>query len=204
VKEIILASQSPRRIELLSQMGLDYDIVPSGFDERLDDSRHPDEVAKELALGKALEVASKYPDSVVIGSGTIVTVGGKQLDKPTDLEDARSMLMLLGNKPNIVSTAVAVVRLVDNTRLVGVDSTRVYFRPYDETAVSQYLATGDYKDKAGSYGIQSGAAALISHIEGHYDTVVGLPTHLLTELLANLDIHSKPVELDPPVEQILP
>lgn len=184
-------------------MGVSFDVVPSKFDEQLDDSRHPDEVAKELALGKAMDVARQHPDSIVIGADTIVTVNGKQLGKARDLKDAQSMLSLLSNKPHLVSTGVAVVRMADNTKLVSVDSTRVYFRPYDEDVVSQYLATDDYRDKAGAYGIQSGAAPLIRHIEGHYDTIIGLPTLVLAELLAQLGIRSDSVKLTPPVKQIL-
>ena len=199
--KIILASQSPRRKELLASMGLDFEIIPSNFDERLDDDRAPEEVAMELALGKAMVVARQYPDCLVIGSDTIVTVGGRQLEKPRDAAEAHGLLKLLAGKPNEVSTGVAVVRISDGIQLVGVDTTRVFFKPYNKQAVEAYIATGDPMDKAGAYGIQSGAVALISHIEGQYDTVVGLPTKLLSELLSQIDIDAPRVELKAPVPQ---
>lgn len=203
MREVILASQSPRRKELLTLMGVVFQTVPSDFDEQLDDKRSPEEVACELALGKAMAVARKYPDRLVIGSDTIVTVEGRQLEKPRDAEEAVEMLRLLSGKPNEVSTGVAVVCLDDGIELTEADTTHVYFRPFDEQAVQAYVDTGDSMDKAGSYGIQSGAAPLIDHIEGHYDTVVGLPTALLTEMLAKVGINAAPVELTSPVDQIL-
>src|ERR1700729_4019 len=102
--KIILASQSPRRRDLLTKMGLTYQIIPSNFDEKLEDSRSPEEVAIELALGKAMAVAKANPDSIVIGSDTIVTVGGRQLEKPHDKAEARQMLKLLSGTFNEVST----------------------------------------------------------------------------------------------------
>ncbi len=203
MKEVILASKSPRRRELLSQMGLDYDVVPSNFDEQLDDNRSPDEVARELALSKAMQVAREYPDCIVIGSDTIVTIAGRQLEKPHDTREARDMLRRLSGNANDVTTAVAVVRAADGTQLVDADTTRVYFKPYDAAAVAAYVATGDPMDKAGAYGIQSGAASLIDHIEGHYDTVIGLPTLVLSRLLKDVGIETKPVQLAAPVRQVL-
>lgn len=202
MKEIILASQSPRRRELLAQMGVEYEVIPSNFDEKLDDNRSPEEVACELALGKAMAVAEQYPDRFVIGSDTIVTVNGKQLEKPHDAVEAHEILKLLSGKPNDVCTGVAVVRVMDGVKLVGADTTKVFFKSYNHEAISKYVATGDSLDKAGAYGIQSGAAPLIDHIEGDYDTVIGLPTRLLTNLLAEVGVDAKSVELESPVPQV--
>ncbi|CAN5149735.1 Maf family protein [soil metagenome] len=188
MRSIILASQSPRRKELLTQMGVDFDVVPSNFNEKLDDSRAPEVVAMELALGKAMDVAQKYPDALVIGSDCIVTVHGRQLEKPVDEAEAYELLELLSGTNNTVSTGVAVVRLSDGTQLVGADSAEVYFKPYNEAAVKAYVSTGDPMDKAGAYGIQSGAAPLISHVEGRHDSIIGLPTKILAEYLQSLGI----------------
>lgn len=185
-------------------MGLEFDIVPSNFDEQLDDNRTPQEVAAELALGKALAVAKNYPGQMVIASDTIVTVNGRQLGKPKDEQEAHEMLRMLSGTFNDVTTAVAIVRLADSAQMVNTDATKVYFKPYDAQAVARYLASGDFADKAGGYGIQSGAAPLISHIEGHYDTVVGLPTHVVADLLEQFGITVQPIELPPPVRQVLP
>jgi septum formation protein len=199
---IILASQSPRRQDLLTQMGVTFVTIPSNFDEQLDDSRDPETVATELALGKALAVARSYPDSIVIGSDTIVTVAGRQLEKPRDADDALEMLQLLAGKANEVSTGLAVVRFSDGTRLTSADTTRVHFKPYDETLTRQYVATGDPLDKAGAYGIQSGAAPLIDRIEGNYDTILGLPTGLLAQLLTEVGVRAVSVTLEVPVVQL--
>jgi septum formation protein len=203
MRNIILASQSPRRKELLAAMGLEFEAIPSDFDEKLDDSRSPEEVASELALGKAMAVAKQYPDSIVIGSDTIVTIDGKQLEKPHDDNEAREILKSLAGKGNEASTGVAVICIADGIQLVGADTTKVVFHPYDEEAVNHYIETGDSLDKAGAYGIQSGAAPLMSHIEGHFDTVVGLPTKLLASLLDEIGIRATAVELESPVKQIL-
>jgi len=199
--KIILASKSPRRRELLAHMQVDFEAITSNFAERLDDTRSPETVATELALGKALDVAEKYPDALVIGSDTIVTIDGKQLEKARDQQEAHDMLKLLAGKTNLVSTGVAIVRKSDGLQITGVDTTRVMFKPYDEAAVKTYLVTKDWADKAGGYGIQSGAAPLIKEISGHYDTVVGLPTTLLSMMLETAGVVAKPIELTPPVPQ---
>lgn len=201
--KIILASNSPRRRELLSNMQVDFEVIGSKFDERLDDSRSPETVAMELALGKALDVAEKHPNALVIGSDTIVTIDGKQLEKARDKQEARDMLNMLAGKTNLVSTGIAIVRKSDGLQLTGADTTQVTFKAYDADAVETYLATNDWADKAGGYGIQSGAAPLIKEISGHYDTVVGLPTTLLSMLLKEVGVVAKPLELTPPVPQTM-
>lgn len=198
---IILASQSPRRRELLTQMGLEFEAVPSQFNEHLDDARTPDEVAIELAIGKAQAVAAQYPDAIVIGSDTIVTLNGRQLEKPRDADEAHATLKSLAGHSNQVTTGVAIVHQAVGLLLSGADTTDVQFRPYDEAAVTRYVASGDPLDKAGSFSIQSGGAPLISHIVGEYDTVIGLPTKLLSHLLHQAGIETHPVELEAPVPQ---
>lgn len=205
---LILASQSPRRKDLLDHMGLvgQYEVIPSDYEEYLDNARTPQEVAQELGYGKALRVAEKYQDAWAIGSDTIVTIGDKQLGKPRDEEEAREMLKMLAGQAHTVTTSVALVRVTiskDNSRVVsrhvGQESSRVFFKPYNEQAVEAYLASGDWRDKAGAYGIQSGAHTLIDHIEGNYDTIVGLPTHTLAGFLDKIGVKSSPVDIEPPV-----
>lgn len=203
MNRIILASQSPRRKELLTKMGLEFDVVPSEFEEKLDDSRSPDEVAAELALGKALDIAKRFPDSIVIGSDTIVAIDGKQLEKPHTTAEAEEMLKFIAGRPNFVITGTAIVCLEKGIQLVSTDSTWVFFKTYDQAAADAYVATGDPMDKAGGYGIQSGAAGLISYVVGHFDTVVGLPTHTLSEMLRQVGVTARPVKLDLPIRQVL-
>lgn len=196
---IILASQSPRRKELLKRMGVDFTAIPSSFDEQLDDNRTPTEVAEELGLGKARAVAKVYPGAIVIGSDTIVSIDGRQLEKPVDAEEARQTLHDLSGKMNVVTTSVAVI--FGDKEYVGSDSAKVFFKPANEAAIDYYVDTGDPLDKAGSYGIQSGADVLIDHIEGSYDTIIGLPTALLAKYLGACGVKVTAVELIAPVPQ---
>lgn len=203
MKQVILASQSPRRRDLLEKMGVSFTAHPSNFNEQLDDSRESHEVAIELALGKAQEVAKSFPDAVVIGSDTIVvTADGRQLEKPKDRVEAKAMLYSHATgKKNEVISAVAVVCINDGVVLTGKDSTFVFFKPYDNELVDVYVATGDSLDKAGGYGIQSGAAELIDYIDGYEDTVIGFPTHLVAELLSKVGVEARAVTIDLPVRQ---
>ncbi len=205
MSEIILASQSPRRRHLLSQMGVIFTVVPSSFDEHLDESRGADQVARELAIGKAEDVAKSHPDAYVIGSDTIVAVNGRQMEKAIDVDDAREMLRALAGQETTVSTGVAIINLAKNIHIADVDTTKVYFKPDNEEVSAlreTYLASNDWQDKAGAYGIQSGAASLIDKIEGDYDTVVGFPTRLVANTLGQLGIEAKPVTEAAPVPQV--
>ena len=205
MSEVILASQSPRRRELLGKMGAIFSVQPSRFDERLDEARPVEEVAKELSVGKALDVAQMNPQAYVIGSDTIVGVSGRQMEKPRDIDEARTMLRALAGRESTVSTGIAIVHLEKNVEIVDVNTTRVYFKQDNDETVrlrEEYLATNDWLDKAGAYGIQSGAAPLIERIDGDYDTVVGLPTRLLSEKLRELGIEAVPVVENSPFSQV--
>lgn len=191
MRKIILASGSPRRKELLEMMGLTFTVVPSQFTEWLDDAQSPDDVSIALGLGKARDVARQFPEAIVIGSDTIVTVDGKQLGKAITDDEARDMLKLCASKPNRVTTSVVVVCKAEKYEFADADNTMVYFKPYNEHAISEYIATADYKDKAGAWGIQSGAGPLIDHYEGDLETIIGLPTRLLLEPLAHFGITAR-------------
>jgi len=201
MRKIILASQSPRRKELLAQMGVQFEAIPSDFVENLDNARTPEAVAKELALSKAMSVARLNPDAIVIGSDTIVSMNGVQLGKPRNEAEARKVLKFLAGNSNFVTTALAVICLADGVRAVLAETAEVHFWPYNEVLVNAYLATGDSADKAGSYGIQSRAAPLIAYYRGNYDTIVGLPTHLLAPILQKLGYtNAHAVTLKTPVQ----
>ncbi len=183
---IILASQSPRRRDLLVSMGLQFEVVPSNFEEQLDSTRDPIEVAKELGLGKAQEVAERFPEALVIASDTIVTLDGEQFGKPADEAEARAILTKLAGRAHLVTSSLTLVCKAQNIAIVDADNTKVVFKPFDAAAVDAYIATGDWKDKA-AYGF-SVAAPLIDHIEGAYDTILGLPTALLARHLRELGV----------------
>lgn len=195
--QIILASQSPRRKQLLAAMGIEFETIPSGFDEYLDDDRDPEVVANELALGKALDVAKKFPDAYVIGSDTIVTIDGRQLAKPESDEEAIDMLKTLAGKPNYVTTGVAVICINDNVRLTQAATAAVFFKKYDEAVVKAYVATGDPFDKAGGYAIQHPLVKEITEkIEGDHDIIVGFPTKVVASLLSKCGIKARPLEAE--------
>lgn len=200
-RPLILASTSPRRQELLRRMGLQFTVLPSDFDEYLDHNRPAEQVAIALGLGKARAVAARHPEALVIGGDTIVTLRGRQLDKPKDLETAGRWLREHAGQDAVVTSSVVLVCNELGLEIAGADAAVVHFRPYNAARNESYLATGDWADKAGGWGIQSGAAPLIEYLTGRYDTVLGLPTQLLAEMLASQGITAQPVQLTPPVMQ---
>ena len=187
MRKIILASQSPRRKELLAKMGVVFAVVPSNFDEKLDDSRSPEIVSVELAIGKASSVAEQYPDCIIIGSDTIVAIDGRQLEKPRDTADAYQMLKDLSGRYNDVTSSLAVICKNDNVLLTAADLTRVFFKPYDKEVITAYVESGDGVDKAGSYGIQSGGAVLIDHLTATELEMLSTVGNKIRERLATLE-----------------
>lgn len=188
MRQIILASGSPRRKELITMMGLDFEVVPSEFEEWLDDAKNTADVAIALGLGKARDVAARYPEAIVIGGDTIVTVGGKQLGKAETPEEALAMLQSLAGKPHTVTTSIAVLCDAEKFEYAASDESTVVFKPYDEKATETYIASGGWHGMAGAYAIQNGALALIDHIEGDIETIIGLPTRLLVDPLAHFGV----------------
>ena len=177
MKKLILASASPRRKELLSQMGLTFSVFPACGEEESSFQR-PEDVVKELSLQKAKEIAGKTEeDAFVIGADTVVAFKGEILGKPLDKADAFRMLSMLQGETHMVYTGVAVVDAgTKETILNFVDGTKVSMYPMTEEWVHSYIETGEPMDKAGSYAIQGGCSLWIKGIEGAYSTVVGFPT----------------------------
>ncbi len=169
----------------MEQLGLPFTVVPSDFNEYLDDSRPPEDVAKELGLGKARAVAALHPEAIVIGSDTIVTVDGHQLGKAESLDEARDMWRIITSAPNKITTSVAVVCKVLAYERAESDNAYVYMKSYDDSAIEAYLATGDYADKAGAYSLQN-ATALIHRFEGDEQTILGLPMRIVSEMLKSV------------------
>jgi len=184
--QIILASGSPRRRELLHQLGLDFVVIPSQYDEHSHPPLPPAPLAEHLALSKAREVAARYPDALVIGADTIVVLDGEVLGKPRDREEAVAMLRRLSGREHEVITGVAVLQ--GDRRRVEHEVTKVRFRPLDEGQIRRYVATGEPMDKAGAYGIQGRAAAMIESICGDYFNVVGLPLSRIAQMLSHFGV----------------
>ena len=187
--KLILASKSPRRREILGAMGYTFDILVSECDESYGSSISPREGVELLARRKGDAVASAYglinePDTVIVSSDTLVDLGGKALGKPETETEAADMLRALSGQVHYVHTGVAVRR--GDTVYSGVATTAVYFRELSEPEIAEYVASGEPMDKAGAYGIQGAAGKFVSHIEGDFDTVVGLSSVLVKELLCKI------------------
>jgi septum formation protein len=178
---VILASQSPRRSELLGRLGLRFDIRPADIDESYLDHEMPADHAERLAREKALTIARTEPDALVIGSDTIVILDSDVLGKPRDDAEAVRMLQRLAGREHEVFTAVAVVH--GGRTESALERVRVRFRALDPRACEEYVATGEPLDKAGAYGIQGFGSALVEGIEGDYFAVMGLPVVRTLELI---------------------
>ena len=180
---LILASQSPRRRELLGLTGLDFVVRVADIDERMDPEKAPfDEVSRVSRL-KAEAVARK-PDDVVIAADTIVVCEGEVLGKPRSEEDAFRILMLLSGRHHEVMTGMTVLRgdeLVTHTEV-----TKIHFRQLHPDEIRAYIASGEPMDKAGAYGIQGGAALFADEMVGDYYNVMGLPVCRLGQLLREI------------------
>lgn len=184
--QLILASNSPRRAQLLKQVGLQFKIIPSHIDESIHIFQNPVQAVRQIALAKALSVAEKHKSGIIIGADTIVVLNGKILGKPRTQQDARRLLTQLSGKTHQVITAVAVIDAKTKKRNLGHCITSVRFRKLTKKEIQEYIATGEPMDKAGAYGIQRKGALLVKAIHGDYFNVVGLPLVLLSRLLAAL------------------
>ena len=182
---MILASQSPRRRELLGQMGFSFTVRPAKGEELPHPELTPAQLVEELARQKALEVSvGADADDVVVAADTVVAVDGTVLGKPRDRAHAAEMLSALSGREHTVYTGVAVKR--GETLLVEHEATQVRFRPLTEREIDLYIQTGEPMDKAGSYGIQGYGALLVEGIRGDYFNVVGLPICRLGRMLAQV------------------
>jgi septum formation protein len=186
--KLILASQSPRRQELLKMMGVEFEAMSSDFDEYFDDSRTPEEVVKELGLGKARAVAEKHPDAIVIGSDLMVALDGKQLGKPETEAEAILMLKNFSNRTHEIITSVAVICKARGYEKVLTETSYVTFDELPESTILEYVATGNPYDKGGAYAIQNPLIKPHVSIKGRIDTVLGLPTNLVETLLKDFSI----------------
>ena len=171
--KIVLASKSPRRSELLQQMGLEFDMPASNLPEQITKEK-PEEIVMELSLQKAREVAKEKPETLVIGADTIVVCHGTIMGKPKDEQEAVTMLENLSGHAHQVLTGVTLIK--NRTEEVTFfEETKVKVAKLSQEEISAYVATKDCMDKAGAYGIQGEFAKFITGIEGDYNNVVGFP-----------------------------
>lgn len=207
MQKIILASGSPRRKEILELMGLNFEIVDSGYDEDLVKTNDPIELVEELALQKALKVAQNYPDAVIIGGDTTVTIGDPLassgqagwMAKADNKEEARGMFGSLLGKSHSVVTGVAVVNSLTGEQYVGHDIGIVSFRQASKLELDQYVNNEkNWRGFAGAYALQGGAAPFALSQEGKLSAIIGMPVELTVSLLeqAGVIVEIDPVELE--------
>lgn len=185
--DIVLASGSPRRRELLETLGLEFSVVPAKGEEIAPEGAGPAETVMALSKAKAEEVAKSRPESLVIAADTVVWAEGRILGKPKDGAEARAMLHMLSDNTHEVYTGVTLM-LGDKTA-VGAECTKVFFRRLTDEEIDRYVSTGEPMDKAGAYGIQGRAALMVRRLEGDYFNVMGLPLCRLGQMLEEIGVH---------------
>jgi septum formation protein len=184
VPQMILASASPRRAELLRSAAIPFTVDVADISEEVHPGEHPREHAQRLAQEKAEVVAKRNPGKLVLGADTIVVVDDEILGKPRDQADAARMLRMLSGRAHEVITAVCIALETGNRKLeTGSERTTVYFEKFSSDQIEAYVATGEPMDKAGAYAIQGIASRWVNRIEGDYANVVGLPVALVWKML---------------------
>lgn len=181
MRSVVLASESPRRRELMNISGIPFYTQAAKIDETFNANLSIEEGVMDLALRKAMKVSETRPNEVVIGADTIVVIDNEILGKPKDVEDAYRMLRLLSNKTHRVITGVAIVN--QDVKKTFYEETEVKFANLSEETIEWYIKSREYYDKAGGYAIQGKGMILVERINGDYFNVVGMPMHHLVEEL---------------------
>lgn len=188
-QKIILASTSPRRKELLRQIGLDFDVVPSDFEEDMSLKLSNKDLAKTLALGKARAAAKKFKKGIVIGADTFVVYDGKRIGKPKDKNDARKMLRTLSGKIMKIYSGLAVIDAHTKKEMLDCEVALVRMSKLSNREIDDYIKTGEPLDKAGAFAIQGIGDVFIEKISRCYSSVIGLPLRSLYKSLRKLGIN---------------
>jgi len=189
---LILASASPRRAELLRQLGLEFQIVPPDLPEVPGGQLSAGEVAQINAYRKARAVSKKFPDALTLGVDTVVALGNALFGKPATLAEAEKMLLTLQGKTHLVVTGVCLIHLRAHRQLLFSEQTEVTFRPLTLAQIRRYHAQVNPLDKAGAYGIQEKGDVLVASISGSFSNVIGLPLERLEAALAAFTTPSPP------------
>ena len=180
-KKLILASQSPRRLELLKQITSQFEVVPSSVEEKFDYGLRPEENVRLLARAKAEDISKNYPECWVVGADTLVTLHQEILGKPVDAADAQRMLRRLSGKEHRVATGICVVS--PNKTLDKAVTSKVRFKSLTDEEIINYIQTGEPMDKAGSYAIQGMGSFMVREFSGSKNNIIGLPIDELKVLL---------------------
>lgn len=183
-KRIILASQSPRRHELIKNINIEFDVILPTFEEKLSSDVYSDEIIKNLSLSKALSVLeNKITNSLVISADTVVVFENKIFGKPKDEKHAKKMLQKLSDNTHFVVTAVSVINSDTKKSITKLTKTYVTFQKLSDELIDKYIEEKRPLDKAGAYGIQEMGEEFIKNVDGELDNVIGLPTKTLKEIL---------------------
>jgi len=182
-RTLVLASTSPRRMELLSSLGIVFSVVPVAVDESISPDEPAETACLRLAVEKARSANVLDPKAWILAADTLVVVGDILLGKPRDDAEAKSMLRQLSGRDHDVWTGVAIRRMVDGRVFTGAERTRVWFDELPDAAIDTIVRSGECRDKAGAYGIQGLAGVFVSRIEGDYYNVMGLPVGTVVERL---------------------
>jgi septum formation protein len=185
---LILASASPRRRELLSRLGLPFEVRPGGIDEVLTREVDAPTLATALARAKARDIADQVRAAgdgpvLILGADTLVVLDGRPLGKPGSRDEARAMLQALRGRSHEVVTAVALIEVPGGREVTETVTSRVLMRPYGDPEIDAYVATGEPDDKAGAYAVQGIGGQLVARVEGCFENVVGLPLETTARLL---------------------
>lgn len=183
---VILASRSPRRVDLLKEIIPEFEVIPSSAEEIFQSELSPRENAIAVAYAKALDVSKHHPDHFVIGADTIVVLGNEIIGKPKDADDARNILKRLSGKRHQVITGVAVIHS-EPVKDAGVSEVNIRLLKDDE--IARYVETGEPMDKAGAYAIQGKGAFMVDSYSGSYSNIVGLPVDTVKTLLTRAGYH---------------
>ena len=185
--KFVLASRSPRRVQLLTELGIEFEVRPADVDETPQLGEEPTEYVGRLAHDKSFAVVSPGANEVVIGADTTVDVDGVIFGQPVDENDAREMLMKLSGRSHLVHTGLCVIASASGIAITEVVTSQVTFAELSHDDVDNYLASGEWSGKAGGYAIQGLAGTFVTALEGSWSNVVGLPTEALTALLSTVN-----------------
>ena len=180
---IILASNSPRRIEILENAKVRFSVKGSHINEIIKDNESPEETVMRLAYEKALDISKDNKDALVIGADTIVVINDTILGKPKDEQQAYDMIKLLSGKTHYVITGFALINLSLDKKVIDHQISKVTFKELSNDCIKDYIQTKESLDKAGAYGIQGYGALLVNNIEGDYFNIVGLPISKISDCL---------------------
>lgn len=192
---LILASTSPRRRQILSLLGLPFDAIAPEFDETVSAHLSIEEEVLDFAVGKARSVAVHHPEAIVIGSDTMIFLGGAKIGKPLDLADAKRILRLLSGQTHLIYTSVAIIDGCGGGGVQMMAKVSVDMRPYDDNAIDGYMACNESMDTAGAYSIQGQGSKLIAAIDGDFLAAVGMPLRPIGEYLQRRHVEL-PIDID--------